>query len=103
MSRAGAAKAEICALGPVADAARNAASFQTLAVAPFHRPEIGWAPYEAWIKADIGTTCSAATPAFARALARWRAAHALGRSAGVMDAPTLAAFNQLWTSASTRS
>ncbi len=91
------AAAEICAIGPIADAARNAASFQTLAAAPFHRPEIGWAPYEAWIKADIGTSCSAITPGFARALARFRAAHGLG-AGGVMDIPTLAALNQVWTS-----
>ena len=91
------AKAEMCAVGSITDAARNAASFQTLAVAPFHRPEIGWAPYEAWIKADLGTTCSAITPAFARALARWRIQHHLGAD-GVMDVPTLASFNQLWTS-----
>ena len=92
---AASARAEICAVGPALDAARNLASFETLPVAPFRRPEIGWAIYEAWIKADIGTSCSAATPAFAGALARFRAHHALGPG-GVMDAPTLAAFSQFW-------
>lgn len=91
------ASAEICSVGPAADAARNAASFQTLAVAPFHRPEIGWAPYEAWIKSDIGAGCSALTPGFARALARFRAAHGMGVG-GAMDVATLAALNQIWTS-----
>ncbi len=91
------ARAEICAFGAALDAARNAASFQTLPASPFRRPEIGWAIYEAWIKADIGTSCSAATPAFASALARFRAHHGLGPG-GVMDVPTLAALNQQWTS-----
>ena len=91
----GSARAENCLGGPAADAARNAASFQTLAGNWFGRPEVGWAPYEAWIKSDIGTTCSAVTPAFARALARFRAAHGLGVG-GVLDAPTFAAFRQIW-------
>jgi hypothetical protein len=90
------ASAEVCVVGPALDALRNAASLQTLPVAPFRRPEIGWAIYEAWIKADIGTSCSAVTPAFASALARFRARHGLG-SGGVMDVPTLAALNQMWT------
>lgn len=91
------ARAEVCAVGRIVDAARNAASFQTLAVAPFRRAETGWAPYEAWLKADLGTSCSAVTPAFASALFRWRVQHHLGTN-GVMDIPTLASFNQLWTS-----
>jgi D-alanyl-D-alanine carboxypeptidase len=92
---AASARAEMCAVGPTLDAARNAASLQSLPAAPFRRPEIGWAIYEAWIKADIGTSCSAGTPGFAGALARFRARHALG-SGGVMDARTLAAFSRLW-------
>jgi D-alanyl-D-alanine carboxypeptidase len=89
------ARAENCALGPARDAARNAASFQTLRVAPFRRPEIGWAVYEAWIKADLGTSCSATTPRFAADLARFRAGRGLA-AGGVMDARTLAAFSQIW-------
>ncbi len=86
-----------CAIGPIADAARNAASFETLAIMPFRRTETGWATYEPWIKADIGTPCPAPTPGFALALARWRATHALGTN-GVMDADTMAAFSRAWSS-----
>ncbi len=93
---ASSAHAESCLDGPLGDAARNAATFDTLADAPFGRPEVGWASYDAWIRADIGTTCGAATPAFARALSRWRARRGLGGS-GVIDAQTLAAFRQVWS------
>jgi hypothetical protein len=89
------ASAETCMMGPFLDAARNAASLQTLSAAPFRRPETGWAIYEPWIEADIGTSCPAVTPGFAVALARFRVHHGLGPG-GVMDAPTLAVFSQLW-------
>ena len=88
-------RVEDCAAGPASDAALNAQSLGTLEIMPFRRPETGWAIYEPWVKAEIGTPCPAATPAFARALTRWRAAHGLG-GGGVMDAATLATFSQVW-------
>jgi hypothetical protein len=86
---------EDCSVGPRADAARNAASLNSLAWAPFHRPEAGWATYEPLVAREIATACPPTSPGFAAALARWRGAHGL-RGPGVLDAPTFSAMYQAW-------
>ena len=93
---AGAPAAAACTDGPVAAAAANAASLETLAWAPFRRPEIGWATYATRIGAEIGSGCLAGAPGFAEALARWQEAQKLPAT-GILDAPTFAAMNSKWT------
>ena len=94
----GAARAADCSVGPVAAAAANAASYDTLDWAPFRRPERGWAVYAVKIAAEIDTRCAADTPGFAAALVRWQAAHALPAT-GSVDAPGFAVMNAGWTAA----
>lgn len=91
-----AAAAADCADGPVAAAAANAASLETLQWAPFRRPESGWATYAVKIAVEIDTRCAAMTPGFAAALARWQAAHHLPPT-GVFDAAGFAVMNTRWT------
>jgi hypothetical protein len=84
--------------GPLAyqdAAAQNAASITTLTFAPFGRPETGWAIYAPKIADELRTGCGPDTPAFARALARWRGRHGLSRS-GVFDATTFEAMKSGW-------
>lgn len=50
----------------------NAGSLQTLAWAPFARPETGWEIYVALIQEEIATDCAPETEGFARALADWQ-------------------------------
>lgn len=86
-----------CAAEPAyaAAAAANAGSLQSLAWAPFHRPELGWEIYAPLVGREIGTACAPGTQAFAAALARWQGAHGLA-PAGVMDAPTFQALLTTW-------
>ncbi len=50
----------------------NAGSLQTLAWAPFRRPEIGWETYAPLIAREIGTSCGPQSEGFAKALAAWQ-------------------------------
>jgi hypothetical protein len=69
--------AAACERGPPAAAQANAASLQTLAWAPFRRPEVGWETYAPLIAREIRTSCAPQTPGFAAALATWQAAQRL--------------------------
>ncbi len=91
-----AAHAADCSAGPAASATANATSIETLAFAPFHRPEIGWATYAPHIAVTIGSACPFVSPGFAAALARWQAAHKLPAT-GVVDVESFAAMNGGWT------
>jgi D-alanyl-D-alanine carboxypeptidase len=66
-----------CDAGPAAAAQANAASLQTLAWAPFGRPEAGWETYAPLIAREIQTACPPQTPGFASALAAWEGANQL--------------------------
>ena len=79
---------EDCYAGPRDAAAQNAQGLDTLAIAPFHRPESGWAVYEPLVRREASTDCAAATPGFAVALGHWQRAHGLPPS-GVLDAAAL--------------
>jgi D-alanyl-D-alanine carboxypeptidase len=85
-----------CGAGPADAAAANAASLETMAFAPFRRPETGWAVYAPRVAAEIGTACPADSPGFAAALGVWQAAHKLPAT-GVMDIESFAAMNGKWT------
>jgi hypothetical protein len=82
-----------CDTGPAEAAQANAASLQTLAWAPFRRPETGWETYVPLIGREIQTACPPAAPGFAKALATWEAAQGLP-SDGVMSEPV---FNRMKT------
>lgn len=82
-----------CQTGSAVAAAKNAASLDTLEWAPFERTETGWEVYEPLIAEEIGTSCPAASPGFAAALAAWQGRH--GASAtGTLDASTFAVMKQ---------
>jgi D-alanyl-D-alanine carboxypeptidase len=91
----GAFGAALCDAGPAEAAAVNAASLFTLAWAPYHRPETGWATYAPRIAAEIGTACPAESPGFAAALTSWQARFRL-KPSGLVDASTYAAMNARW-------
>lgn len=76
-----------CLIGPVTAAQQNAATFSSLAWAPFGRAETGWATYAPLIAHEIGTACEPATPGFAAALAAWQSARGLAAD-GVLQAQT---------------
>jgi len=78
-------------------AAQNAASLQTLPVAPFRRAESGWEVYLPLTALEIGTTCPPQAPGFAQALAAWQGAHGLPAN-GVMDDAILTALKGVWLS-----
>ena len=86
---------ENCYAGPRDAAAQNAQGLDTLAVAPFHRPETGWAIYEPLIAREAATACAAATPGFATALGHWQGTHGLPAT-GVLDAATLSGVMLAW-------
>jgi D-alanyl-D-alanine carboxypeptidase len=78
------------------DAARaNGASLETLAWAPFRRPEIGWATYAPVIAAEVGTSCAPDSPGFAAAVGAWQSAHGLGAT-GRIDAATVEPMRVAW-------
>ncbi len=55
----------------------NAAASVNLVIAPFGRPEAGWALYGPQIGELIQTRCAPDSPGFAEAASRWQAAHGL--------------------------
>jgi hypothetical protein len=88
-----AACAEPAAYGPAG--AYNAAAERNLAFAPFGRAEQGWAAYAPAIGRAVRSACPPASPAFARAVARWQARAGLIPHGGV-DPATFAAIKQGW-------
>src|SRR5690242_8171980 len=84
-----------CAIGPSGAAVANAASFSTLALNVFGRPETGWAFYEPLIANEIGTGCDAQSPGFAHALAGWQSKHGLPPK-GIVDTATLDQLKLAW-------
>ena len=74
----------------------NGLSLESLAWAPFRRPEIGWSVYATRIAIEIGTVCPAHSPGFASALARWQGRHGLVPT-GVLDQAGFAVMNTRWT------
>jgi len=73
----------------------NAASIDTLPVAPFGHTEIGWRTYAPLTAREAGTICPPESAGFAEALARWKLAHALAYD-GAMDDQTLAMLKGAW-------
>lgn len=69
-------------------ATANAASLQTLPVAPFGRPETGWEIYMPMVAAEIGTDPVPQGLEFAEALARWQRGRGLPAD-GVVSAAVL--------------
>ena len=86
---------EDCDTGPAGAARRNADGMRRLVFAPFHRTETGWEIYAPLAAHEIGTRCAGDSPAFARHLSAWQAAHGLD-SSGVMDEATFAALKAIW-------
>lgn len=70
--------------GWTAAAEANTASLQSLAWAPFGRPETGWEIYVELIQEEVATDCAPQTEGFARALAAWQARNRLAPD-GVMS------------------
>lgn len=80
----------------LADAARaNRASLETLAWAPFRRPETGWATYAPVIAAEVSTSCAPDSPGFAAAISAWQAAHGLAAT-GRVDPETVEPMRVAW-------
>lgn len=77
--------------GWIEAAQANAASLQTLAWAPFGRPEVGWDIYLPLIQQEIATSCPADSDGFAAALAGWQSAQGLEPD-GMMSDATFAAI-----------
>ena len=73
----------------------NSASLYVLHLAPFGRPEQGWATYAPAVEAEIGTQCAADTGGFADALARWQRREKLPAT-GVMTVQTFEAMKLDW-------
>ena len=86
---------EDCYSGRSDAAAQNARNLDTLAIAPFHRSEAGWAVYEPLVAREAATACAAATPGFAKALGHWQRTHGLAPT-GVLDATTLSGVMLVW-------
>jgi len=84
-----------CSIGLKDAAVANAKTVNSMPITPFRRPETGWAIYEPLIANEIGTTCPAASPEFAAALAHWQTAQHLP-STGAMDEATFNALKQAW-------
>ncbi len=63
--------------------------------APFRRAETGWEIYAPLAAREIGTRCDGDSPAFARHLAAWQAAHGMAPS-GVLDEATFTAMKAIW-------
>jgi D-alanyl-D-alanine carboxypeptidase len=69
----------------------NALSLQTLAWAPFGRPETGWEIYVPLLQQEIRTTCPPDSEGFAAALAAWQRANGQGAD-GVLTEPLFLAM-----------
>ena len=78
-----------------AASADNTTGLTATPVAPFGKAETGWAIYAPLVGREIATACGPGTPAFAAALGRWQAAHALSAD-GRMSAATLSAMSMAW-------
>ena len=76
-------------------ALQNGLSVREMPWAPFGRKERGWEVYEAKIAQEIGTRCSADSPAFAEALARWQKARRLGED-GVLNEEVFTRMKSFW-------
>ena len=90
------ARASACTGGPVAAAAANAATLDSIAWTPFRRAEIGWATYAPHIGQTLSTRCSPSSPGFAAALGIWQAGQKLPAT-GILDPATFAAMQARWT------
>ena len=64
----------------------------------FGRSETGWAVYAPRVALTVGAVSGADTPAFARAVSRWRGAHGLG-AGGEVDGAVLQAMKGEWQAA----
>lgn len=93
----GAPRTERCVDAPrfAAAAARNAVDIDSLAFAPFKRPETGWRTYAPHIAVEIGSSCAWDSTGFANALAGWQRAHGLPPS-GVLDVATFDVMRVRW-------
>ena len=76
-------------------AVANGQSILTLAWTPFAGEEIGWETYVPLIRREIDTDCSAGSPGFAAALARFQQQYGL-EPAGVFDAAVFQVFRGVW-------
>ena len=76
-------------------ALQNGLSVRELPWSPFGRQERGWEVYEAKIAQEIGTRCSADSPAFAEALARWERARQIAAD-GVLDEAVFTRMKSFW-------
>jgi D-alanyl-D-alanine carboxypeptidase len=73
----------------------NAASIDSLPVAPFGHTEIGWRTYAPLTAQEVGVRCAPDTAGFAEALGRWKSAHGLAYD-GAMDDRTLGLLKGAW-------
>ncbi|MGI4876070.1 MAG: hypothetical protein ACRYG4_01130 [Janthinobacterium lividum] len=89
---------ENCGGKPSSAATANVASLDSLAWAPFGRPETGWRVYAPRIEAETGTSCAPTTTGFADRLAAWQVRHGLA-STGQLDAATFAVMKTGWQQA----
>jgi LAS superfamily LD-carboxypeptidase LdcB len=76
-------------------AVENAKSIDSLDWKPFGLPEKGWAIYEILVAQEIGTTCGAGTPGFAKALGAFQAKYSLPAD-GVFALPTFETLKGVW-------
>ncbi len=81
-----------------AAAAHNAASAYSAPETLFGRREAGWAIYAPRVAQTVGASTSADTPAFAQAVARWRAGRGLG-AGGEVDVSLLTTMKGEWQAA----
>ena len=76
-------------------ALQNGTSVREMPWSPFGRVERGWEVYEAKIAEEIGTRCSADSPAFAEALSRWQNARRMAAD-GVLDEEVFMRMKNFW-------
>lgn len=86
-----------CAAPPefAAAAQANAASVESLAVAPYGLDETGWSAYAILTAKTVGTRCPPNSPAFAEKLAAFEARHGLPAD-GIMDPGVFEALRGAW-------
>ena len=76
-------------------ALQNGLSVREMPWSPFGRQERGWEVYEARIAQEIGTRCSADSPVFAEALARWQRARQMPGD-GVLSEDVFMRMKNFW-------
>ena len=76
-------------------ALQNGLSVREMPWSPFGREERGWEIYEAKIAQEIGTRCSADSPAFAEALAKWQQARQMAAD-GVLNEAVFQRMKNFW-------